>query len=61
MKTTILYENGNTFRLTYRPAIDNDLTKKYFSIGENIFEVVSKIKLNNVTITEQISQQVRPR
>lgn len=52
MKTTTLYENGNTFELIYKRAETKEPNKNYIYIDEVLHEVISKLKTNTINVTE---------
>ncbi len=52
MKTTTLYENGDTFEITYKRAEIKEPNKNYIYIGEVLHEVISKVKTNTITVPE---------
>jgi len=51
MNTTILYENGNTFLVTYRKSEKQEPNKLYANLGGVLCEIVSKEQKNTSTIT----------
>lgn len=52
METTTLYENGNTFEITYKRAETREPNKNYIYINKVLHEVISKIKTNKINVTE---------
>lgn len=60
MKTTTLYENGDTFKITYKRAETKEPNKNYIYIDEVLHEVVSKVKTNSIAITNKMSLGVLP-
>lgn len=52
MKTTTLYENGNTFEVTYKTATEKEPNKNYIYIDEVLHEIISKVKTNTINVTE---------
>jgi uncharacterized membrane protein len=52
METTTLYENGDTFEITYKRAETREPNKNYIYINEVLHEVISKIKTNTINVTK---------
>lgn len=52
MKTTTLYENGDTFELTYKRTESKEPNKNYIYIDKVMHEVISKVKTNTINVTE---------
>lgn len=59
MKTR-LYENGDTFEMVYRLAKTTKNGKKYIMIDNVLHELISKVKTNKITITDVMSERVKP-
>ena len=57
MKTT-LYENGNAFEVTLLEAKEKNPGKIYIYIDNVLHEVISKVKINGVTVTDKMSLDV---
>ncbi|WP_312763073.1 hypothetical protein [Epilithonimonas sp.] len=52
MKTITLYENGDSFEITYKRAETKEPNKNYIYIDEVLHEVISKVKTNIFNVTE---------
>lgn len=52
MKTTTLFENGDTFEITYKRAETKNPKKKYIFIDEVLHEVTSKVKTNTINVNK---------
>ncbi|WP_209390564.1 hypothetical protein [Chryseobacterium sp. RR2-3-20] len=52
MTTTTLYQNGDTFEITYKIAETKEPNKNYIYIDDVLHEVISKIKTNEFNVTE---------
>lgn len=59
--TTTMYENGNTFQVKLQKATTIDPGKNYIKVDGEPFEVISKVRTNTVTITDQMSEAVKPK
>lgn len=59
METT-LYENGDTFKVRIQRADSRENGKRYIFINDVLHELISKEKINAVTITEAMSEAVKP-
>lgn len=59
MKTR-MYENGNTFEIVYNRVKKTEKGKKYIMIDNVLHELISKVKTNKITITDEMSQRVKP-
>lgn len=53
MKTTTLYENGDTFEITYKRTTEKEPNKNYILIDDVLHEVISKTKTNTINVNEQ--------
>ncbi len=60
MKTTTLYENGDTFEVNYKRATEKEPNKNYIYIDEVLHEVISKVKINAFNVSE-MNDNVRKR
>lgn len=60
MKTTTLFEKGNTYDLTYQKSKKRELGKVYISIDGECYKVISKVQTNEVTVTDEMSENVKP-
>lgn len=58
MKTTTLYENGDTFEITYKRAETKEPNKNYIYIDEVLQEVISKVKTNTINV-KQLNENMR--
>ena len=50
--TTTLYENGDTFEVTYKRATEKEPKKNYVYVDEVLHEVISKVKTNTFNVSE---------
>lgn len=53
METTTLYENGDTFEVTYKRATEKEPNKNYIYIDEVLHEVIRKVKTNDFNVNEK--------
>lgn len=60
MKTATLYENGDTFEITYKTATGKEPIKNYILIDEVLHELINKIKTNAVTVPKKRQLDVLP-
>lgn len=58
MKTKTLFENGDTFEITYKTTTIRERNKKYFMIDNVLCELISKIKTNNENVNA-INSRIR--
>ncbi len=61
MKTTTLCENGNVYTLTFKEVLQEIIGKNHFTLNGKLHTVISKIKINKITITDEMSERVKPR
>lgn len=59
MKTR-MYENGNTFEIVYNRVKTVEKGKKYIMIDNVLHELISKVRTNTITITDEMSERVKP-
>lgn len=54
--TTTMYENGNTYQLTYKEVDDKPVNPEsdYITINSHLFEVISKVQINDFTVPESM-------
>lgn len=55
MITTTLFENGNEYQLTYKKVEAMEPAKEHFTMNGEICQIVSKVQVNEITITEEMS------
>ena len=55
MITTTLFENGNEYQLTYKTVEAVEPAKEHFNLNGKICQVVSKVQVNEITVTEEMS------
>ena len=53
METTIIYENGDAFEITYKRAVSKEQNKTYFYIDNVLCEVINKIKTNTINVNDR--------
>ena len=53
METTTLYENVDTFEVTYKRATEKEPSKNYIYIDEVLHEVIRKVKTNDFNVNEK--------
>lgn len=57
---TILYAKGDKYRVVLRLLNQNENTEKLIMVDDTPYEVVNQTKLNQVTITPEMSERVKP-
>lgn len=55
MITTTLFENGNEYQVTYKVVEAVEPAKQHFTLNGKICQVISKVQVNDVTITEEMA------
>lgn len=52
MEKTTLYENGNTFELTYKRTETREPNRNYILIDDVLHEVIRKVKTNTINVNK---------
>lgn len=60
METMKLYENGNVYELTFKPVLQEIDGKKHFRLNGKLHTVISKIRINEITVTDEMSERIKP-
>lgn len=55
---TIMYANGNKYRVRLKPANDMEKGADIIMIEGKPYQVIERVKLNKITVTDEVNKQV---